>query len=139
MTKVIAELCQNHNGDIELVHKQSGFSALLEGVGDHVFMLENSIYSVASPEACASIVWRDGSKAQQAAEAMKVDAKSLLDYGLVDDIVSEPLGGAHRDAVKAASLISTELDKKLKELKEYSLEDLIEKRYEKIMSYGSIS
>lgn len=113
--------------------------ALGIGVGDHVFMLENSIYSVASPEACASIVWRDGSKAQQAAEAMKVDAKSLLDYGLVDDIVSEPLGGAHRDAVKAASLISTEIDKKLKELKEYSLEDLIEKRYEKIMSYGSIS
>ena len=75
--------------------------ALAIGVGDHISMLQYSIYSVASPEACASIVWRDNSKAQEAAEAMKLDAKNLLDFGLIDNIIDEPLGGAHRDAKKA--------------------------------------
>ena len=76
--------------------------ALAIGVGDHISMLQYSIYSVASPEACASIVWRDNSKAQEAAEAMKLDAKNLLDFGLIDNIIDEPLGGAHRDAKKAS-------------------------------------
>ena len=66
--------------------------ALAIGVGDHISMLQYSIYSVASPEACASIVWRDNSKAQEAAEAMKLDAKNLLDFGLIDNIIDEPLG-----------------------------------------------
>ena len=71
--------------------------ALAIGIGDHVCMLEHSIYAVASPEACASIVWRDGSKAKDAAEAMKVDASNLQNLGLVDEVIEEPLGGAHRD------------------------------------------
>ena len=112
--------------------------ALAIGVGDHISMLQYSIYSVASPEACASIVWRDGTKAQEAAEAMKLDAKNLLDFGLVDTIIEEPLGGAHRDAMKASNLISQEIDRNLKLLNEIDLDDLIEKRYKKIMSYGSI-
>ena len=66
--------------------------ALAIGVGDHISMLKYSIYSVASPEACASIVWRDNSKAQEAAEAMKLDAENLLDFGLIDNIIDEPLG-----------------------------------------------
>jgi acetyl-CoA carboxylase carboxyl transferase subunit alpha len=112
--------------------------ALAIGVGDHVSMLRYSIYSVASPEACASIVWRDNSKAQEAAEAMKLDAKNLLDFGLIDNIIDEPLGGAHRDAKKASSLIAKEIDENLKRLTEISIDELIEKRYQKIMSYGSI-
>ena len=112
--------------------------ALAIGVGDHISMLQYSIYSVASPEACASIVWRDNSKAQEAAEAMKLDAKNLLDFGLIDNITDEPLGGAHRDAKKASSLIAQEIDDNLKRLREIEIDELIEKRYQKIMSYGSI-
>ena len=112
--------------------------ALAIGVGDHISMLQYSIYSVASPEACASIVWRDNSKAQEAAEAMKLDAKNLLDFGLIDNVIDEPLGGAHRDTKKASSLIAKEIDDNLKRLKEIGIDELIEKRYQKIMSYGSI-
>ena len=112
--------------------------ALAIGVGDHISMLQYSIYSVASPEACASIVWRDNSKAQEAAEAMKLDAKNLLDFGLIDNIIDEPLGGAHRDVKKASSLIAQEIDDNLKRLKEINIDELVEKRYQKIMSYGSI-
>ena len=112
--------------------------ALAIGVGDHISMLQYSIYSVASPEACASIVWRDNSKAQEAAEAMKLDAKNLLDFGLIDNIIDEPLGGAHRDTKKASALIAQEIDDNLKRLTEISIDELIEKRYQKIMSYGSI-
>ena len=112
--------------------------ALAIGVGDHISMLQYSIYSVASPEACASIVWRDNSKAQEAAEAMKLDAKNLLDFGLIDNIIDEPLGGAHRDAKKASSLIAQEIDDNLKRLREIEIDELIENRYQKIMSYGSI-
>ena len=112
--------------------------ALAIGVGDHISMLQYSIYSVASPEACASIVWRDNSKAQEAAEAMKLDAKNLLDFGLIDNIIDEPLGGAHRDTKKVSSLIAQEIDDSLKRLREIEIDELIEKRYQKIMSYGSI-
>ncbi len=112
--------------------------ALAIGVGDHISMLQYSIYSVASPEACASIVWRDNSKAQEAAEAMKLDAKNLLDFGLIDNIIDEPLGGAHRDTKKVSSLIAQEIDDNLKRLREIEIDELIEKRYQKIMSYGSI-
>jgi len=112
--------------------------ALAIGVGDHISMLQYSIYSVASPEACASIVWRDNSKAQEAAEAMKLDAKNLLDFGLIDNIIDEPLGGAHRDAKKASTFIAQEIDDNLKRLNEIGIDELIDKRYQKIMSYGSI-
>ncbi len=112
--------------------------ALAIGVGDHISMMQYSIYSVASPEACASIVWRDNAKAQEAAEAMKLDAKNLLDFGLIDSIIEEPLGGAHRDSKKASSLITQEIDDNLKRLNEISIDELIEQRYKKIMSYGSI-
>ena len=112
--------------------------ALAIGVGDHISMMQYSIYSVASPEACASLVWRDNAKAQEAAEAMKLDAKNLLDFGLIDNIIEEPLGGAHRDSKKASSLIAQEIDDNLKRLNEISIDELIEQRYKKIMSYGSI-
>mgnify|MGYP005706985231 FL=1 len=113
--------------------------ALAIGIGDHVCMLEHSIYAVASPEACASIVWRDGSKAKDAAEAMKVDASNLKNLGLVDEVIEEPLGGAHRDIRGVSNSISQVIEKKLLTFDEVDISDLINKRYEKIMSYGSIS
>jgi acetyl-CoA carboxylase carboxyl transferase subunit alpha len=112
--------------------------ALAIGIGDHVCMLEHSIYAVASPEACASIVWRDGSKAKDAAEAMKVDANSLEKFGLVDEVVKEPLGGAHRDLRGASNSISQVIEEKLSAFDEMEISDLLNKRYKKIMSYGSI-
>lgn len=112
--------------------------ALAIGIGDHVCMLEHSIYAVASPEACASIVWRDGSKAKDAAEAMKVDASSLKNLGLVDEVIEEPLGGAHRDIRGVSNSISQVIEKKLLTFDEVDISDLLNKRYEKIMSYGSI-
>ena len=112
--------------------------ALAIGIGDHVCMLEHSIYAVASPEACASIVWRDGSKAKDAAEAMKVDASNLRNLGLVDEVIEEPLGGAHRDIRGVSNSISQVIEKKLLTLDEVDISDLLKKRYEKIMSYGSI-
>ena len=112
--------------------------ALAIGIGDHVCMLEHSIYAVASPEACASIVWRDGSKAKDAAEAMKVDASNLKNLGLVDEVIEEPLGGAHRDIRGVSNSISQVIEKKLLTFDEVDISDLINKRYEKIMSYGSI-
>ena len=112
--------------------------ALAIGIGDHVCMLEHSIYAVASPEACASIVWRDGSKAKDAAEAMKVDASNLRNLGLVDEVIEEPLGGAHRDIRGVSNSISHVIEKKLQTFDEFDISDLLKKRYEKIMSYGSI-
>ena len=112
--------------------------ALAIGIGDHVCMLEHSIYAVASPEACASIVWRDGSKAKDAAEAMKVDAGSLQKLGLVDEVINEPLGGAHRDLRGASNSISDVIEEKLSTFDEIEISDLLNKRYKKIMSYGSI-
>ena len=112
--------------------------ALAIGIGDHVCMLEHSIYAVASPEACASIVWRDGSKAKDAAEAMKVDAPNLRNLGLVDEVIEEPLGGAHRDIRGVSNSISQVIEKKLQTFDEVDISDLLKKRYEKIMSYGSI-
>ena len=112
--------------------------ALAIGIGDHVCMLEHSIYAVASPEACASIVWRDGSKAKDAAEAMKVDAGSLQKLGLVDEVIKEPLGGAHRDLRGASNSISDVIEEKLSTFDEIEILDLLNKRYKKIMSYGSI-
>ena len=112
--------------------------ALAIGIGDHVCMLEHSIYAVASPEACASIVWRDGSKAKDAAEAMKVDAGNLQKLGLVDEVIKEPLGGAHRDLRGASNSISDVIEEKLSTFDEIEISDLLNKRYKKIMSYGSI-
>ena len=101
-------------------------------------MLEYSIYAVASPEACASIVWRDKSKANEAAKAMKVDAENLINFGLIDEVISEPLGGAHRDVKGACNIISDSIEKSLKSLKDKDIEEILNQRYQKIMSYGLV-
>lgn len=112
--------------------------ALALGVGDRVAMMEYSIYSVASPEACASIIWRDAGKAESAAVAMRVDATSLHELKLIDKIIKEPRGGAHRDYDLAAQSVYTYLSEALKRLGGMSRDELVAKRYERIMQYGAL-
>ena len=123
---------------VNVVGEGGSGGALALGVGDHITMLEHSTYSVASPEACASIVWRDSTKADQAAEAMKLNADSILELKLIDEIIAEPLGGAHRNYDQASSNLSKVILKNLDELTKLPIDVLIEKRYERLMSYGSI-
>lgn len=110
--------------------------ALAIAVGDRVYMLENSIYSVISPEGCASIMWRDATKAELAAEALKLTAPDLLEMKLIDEVVSEPEGGAHNDYEAAVRLLDPVLARALKELAPLSPQQLIERRYEKFRSMG---
>ena len=99
-------------------------------------MLENSIYSVISPEGCASILWRDPSKSLQAAEAMKLTAKDLLKLGVIDEIISEPLGGAHRDPESIAADIKHSIIKNLKSFENYSKEEIYDHRKAKFLQIG---
>ena len=101
-----------------------------------VIMLENSIYSVISPEGCASILWRDPSKSLQAAEAMKLTAKDLLGLGIIDEIINEPLGGAHRDPESIALEIKNSIFKNLKKLKNLSKKEIYDHRKEKFLRIG---
>jgi acetyl-CoA carboxylase carboxyl transferase subunit alpha len=112
--------------------------ALGIGVADRVFVLENSYYSVISPEGCAAILWKDGSKANQAAEVLKLTAQDLLKFGIIEGIVPEPLGGAHRDHQKTAQNVKDILLKNLRELKSLSKDDLLRLRYKKFRSIGAI-
>tara|TARA_B000000441_G_scaffold69392_1_gene46764 strand:+ start:78 stop:1025 length:948 start_codon:yes stop_codon:yes gene_type:complete len=123
---------------VNVVGEGGSGGALALGVGDHITMLEHSTYSVASPEACAIIVWRDSTKADLAAEAMKLNAESILDLGLIDEVIPEPLGGAHRSFDQASSNLSKVLMRSLDQLTSTPLNTLLEKRYERLMSYGSI-
>ena|SRR5579872_49971 len=113
--------------------------ALAIGVGDCVLMLQYSIYSVISPEGCASILWKSAEKASLAAEAMGVSAEKNLQLGLIDQIVPEPLGGAHRDYDTMAAALKEILAEKLIELQGYSTSQLLELRYQRLMSYGLVS
>ena len=123
---------------VNVVGEGGSGGALALGVGDHISMLEHSTYSVASPEACASIVWRDSTKADLAAEAMKLNADSVLDLGLIDEVIPEPLGGAHRSFDQASSNLSRVLIKNLDELTSMSIDSLLDRRYKRLMSYGSL-
>ena len=105
--------------------------ALAIAVADRVLMMENSIYSVISPEGCAAIMWRDATKKELAAEAMRITATDLSELGCIDDIVPEPEGGAHRDYEAAANLLDVSLQKHLSELKKLSPDDLLVSRYNK--------
>jgi len=110
--------------------------ALAIAVGDRVVMLENSIYSVISPEGCASIMWRDASKAEIAAAALKITAKDLEGLGLIDEIVPEPEGGAHSDHEETARLLDPVLLRALNELSGLSADELLEQRYQKFRRMG---
>ncbi len=110
--------------------------ALAIAVADRVLMMENSIYSVISPEGCAAIMWRDASKKELAAEAMRITAPDLAELGCIDDIVPEPEGGAHRDYEAAANLLDQSLQKHLAELKKIPAAELVVSRYNKFRTMG---
>ncbi|MEP1445657.1 MAG: acetyl-CoA carboxylase carboxyl transferase subunit alpha [Paraglaciecola sp.] len=110
--------------------------ALAIGVGDRVNMLQYSTYSVISPEGCASILWKSAEKAPLAAEAMGVSAGKIKELGLINQIVSEPLGGAHRDHDSMAANLKATLKQQLAQLSSLSTEELLAQRYERLMSFG---
>jgi len=110
--------------------------ALAIGVNDRLLMLQYAIYSVISPEGCASILWKSAEKAQQAAEAMKITADSLNDFGLVDEILPEPLGAAHRDPAAIAEIVRNALLKHLEDLDRLDLDQLLEERYRRLAGFG---
>lgn len=111
--------------------------ALALGVADKVFMQENTTYSILSPEGFASILWKDSAKAKEAAEIMRITASDLFENHIIDDIVTEPLGGAHKDPSSAAQLLKTYIIEKLDELGAMSTDVLVDKRYERFRKYGS--
>ena len=123
---------------VNVVGEGGSGGALALAVGDHVSMMQYATYSVASPEACASIVWRDSSKAPDAAEAMKLNSDSILKLGLIDEVIREPLGGSHRNPDQSGLMLKSSIIKNLNDLKKYDTSDLLERRYSRLMSYGSL-
>ncbi|MCP3674671.1 MAG: acetyl-CoA carboxylase carboxyl transferase subunit alpha [Gammaproteobacteria bacterium] len=111
--------------------------ALAIGVADKVNMLEYSTYSVISPEGCASILWKSAEKAQDAAQAMGITANRLKDLELIDSIIPEPMGGAHRSQGEMSQTLKLTLVNQLAELQHLSIDELLERRYEKLMSFGT--
>ncbi len=111
--------------------------ALAIGVGDRVIMLEYAIYSVISPEGCASILWKDPAKASEAAGAMGITAQKTLGYELIDRVVEEPLGGAHRNIVEMAATLKSILTDELHLLQSLSTQELLDRRYSKFMAMGA--
>ena len=112
--------------------------ALALGVADRVLMMENAVYSVITPEGCASILWKDAAQAPKAAEALKLTAPRLMELGVIDGIVPEPLGGAHTDWDAAAAALKDAISEAFGELNDLSAEDLVEQRYQKFARMGSV-
>ena len=110
--------------------------ALAIGVGDRLLMLQYAVYSVISPEGCASILWKSADKAEDAAAAMRITATSLSEFGLVDEVLQEPLGGAHRNPKEMAEVIRNAILKNLDELAAYSVDELLERRQQRLDSFG---
>jgi len=110
--------------------------ALAIGVGDRVLMLQYSTYSVISPEGCASILWKSADKAQLAAEAMAITSDKLKELELIDDIVPEPLGGAHRKPDEMAATLRKVLLSNLESVMDVDIDALLANRYQRLMSYG---
>ena len=111
--------------------------ALAIAVGDKVLMLENAVYSVISPEGCAGILWRDGTKAPEAAAALKITAPDLKKLGAIDEIVKEPAGGAQKDHKAACAAVKTAVLKALADLKKLDSDELLERRYDKLRKLGN--
>ncbi len=110
--------------------------ALALGVADRVLMLEHSTYSVISPEGCAAILWNNGSKASEAAELLKITAQDLFQMKVVDEVVEEPIGGAHRDPRRAAELLKEAVSRNLAEIRNVPMDDLVRQRYERLRRIG---
>jgi acetyl-CoA carboxylase carboxyl transferase subunit alpha len=113
--------------------------ALAIGIGDRTLMLQYSTYSVISPEGCASILWKSADKAEEAAEALGITSERLLELGLIDRVVEEPLGGAHRDADTMANNLKAALLEELQQVTGVSPEELVENRYQRLMAYGQFT
>jgi acetyl-CoA carboxylase carboxyl transferase subunit alpha len=112
--------------------------ALAIAVADVVLMLQHAIYSVISPEGCASILWKTAEKAPEAAETLGVTAHRLKALGLIDRIVAEPLGGAHRDPAQMAQMLKRALGEALRQFQNVSADDLVKLRQQRIMAYGKV-
>lgn len=121
---------------INVVGEGASGGALGIGIGDRVFMLENAWYSVISPEGCAAILWRDSAKAPEAAEALKLSATDLLELKVIDKIIPEPIGGAHKDPDQQALILKEEILNALDELESLKQEELIERRIQKFRVMG---
>ncbi len=113
--------------------------ALGIGVGDRIAMLQYAWYSVISPENCSAILWRDGGHAEEAAAALKLTAADNLKHGIIDEIIEEPLGGAHRDRDHCFHAVEAWITKNLRDLKRYKVENLIKRRYEKFRRMGEVA
>lgn len=113
--------------------------ALAIGVGDRVLMLQYSVYSVISPEGCATILWKSADRAEEAAQAMGITSSRLLELGLVDRVIDEPLGGAHRDTAMMMNSLKSALVEELDALIGVTPDELLERRYERLMSYGEFT
>jgi acetyl-CoA carboxylase carboxyl transferase subunit alpha len=112
--------------------------ALAIGIGDAVLMLEHAVYSVISPEGCAAILWRDGTRSRDAAAALRITARDLAGFGIVDEIIPEPPGGAHTDRTAAAAAVAGAVRRRLDALRERPIEALLEARYEKFRRIGHV-
>lgn len=110
--------------------------ALGVGVGDRFAMLENAYYAVISPEGCAAILWKDGDKAPEAAEALKLTANDMLEQGIIDEVLPEPLGGAHRNPRQTAETLKDYIGRTLDDLRETPVDDLVEERYQRYRELG---
>jgi acetyl-CoA carboxylase carboxyl transferase subunit alpha len=110
--------------------------ALAIGVGDRLLMLSYSVYSVISPEGCATILWKSAEKAEDAADAMKITAESLNNFGLVDEILQEPLGAAHRDPKAMAEVIRNAILKNIEDLDKLDSDQLVEDRQRRLAGFG---
>ena len=114
-----------------VIGEGSSGGALAIGVGDKILMLENSIYSILSPEGYASILWKDSTKAKEAAEVMKLTAKDLLELGIIDEVLKEPVGGASENIKEMSETIKEKILEITKKLLKENVNDLIDKRYKK--------
>ena len=123
---------------IAVIGEGGSGGALALGVGDRVLMFEHAVYSVISPEGCAAILWKSAAAAPEAASAMKITAQDLKRFGIIDEIVPEPPGGAHSDPTRAAEILGTSLEKALKEMQKVKPSLLPEERYKKFRKMGVI-
>lgn len=111
--------------------------ALAIGIGDRILMLEYSIYSVISPEGCAAILWKDGKKGEVAADSLRLTARDLHQLGVIDEIIPEPLGGAHRDPKAMSEILREAVERHLKEIEKMDIDELLKLRYEKFRKMGT--
>lgn len=133
----LMEMAALHTPIIAIVTGEGGSGGAIGiGVGDVILMLSHAVYSVISPEGCASILWRDGTKAPEAANALKITAKSLLSLKVIDEIVQEPVGGAHRDYPSTMKSLRKSLDKHLDKMTNASTHKTVKRRFEKFAAMG---